>query len=271
MVTLPPGVDIEALKRAYFLQSNRLTDEVALFASRNFAQLGNWRDDAVEDYLRSVLPVVAAGQNQISNLARAFYASAAEYYGQPFTNRPIPTGSVNTQAVRGTPAADVYSRGFLATRFELSKGKSLDQAVKMGASRIYNIARTDMQLAKTNTGLFVRGNNDNIVGYSRILSGAENCALCYVASTQRYTRGDLLPIHPGCDCGEMPIYGNSDPGQVIDEANLEATHDAVASRFGRAARDGREIDYRQIMIRQHGEIGPVLTVRGQNFTGPSEV
>jgi hypothetical protein len=25
------------------------------------------------------------------------------------------------------------------------------------------------------------------------------------------------------------------------------------------------------MIRQHGEIGPVLTVRGQHFTGPSEV
>lgn len=271
MAKLPVGVDIEAIKRAYFSKSNRLVDEVALFVSRNFEQLGDWSDDAVEAYLRSVLPVVGAGQKQISNLARAFYKAVAEYHGQPFSSRPMASDAVTTQALRGTAAEEVYSRGFLATRYALSRGKSLDAAVKIGSSRLYNIARTDLQLAKTNTGLFVRGNNSNIVGYSRILSGAENCALCYIASTQRYTRGDLLPIHPGCDCGEMPIYGNSDPGQVIDEANLEATHDAVESRFGRAARDGREIDYRQIMIKQHGEIGPVLTVRGQRFTGPGDL
>jgi hypothetical protein len=271
MAKLPPGISIDDLQRAYFNQTNRLTDEVATFASQNFRQLGNWRDESVDGYLRSVLPVVTAGQDQMSKLARAFYAAVAEFYQQPFSAEAIPAASVSTQALRGTPAAEVYSRGFLATRFELSKGKALDAAVNIGASRIYNIARTDMQLSKTNTGLFVRGNNSNITGYSRILSGAENCALCYVASTQRYTLGDLLPIHPGCDCGEMPIYGNTDPGQVIDEANLEATHEAVASRFGRAARDGREIDYRQIMIHQHGEIGPVLTVRGQHFTGPSDI
>jgi hypothetical protein len=66
----------------------------------------------------------------------------------------------------------------------------------------------------------------------------------------------------------MPIYGDQDPGQVIDELRLEATHEAVEERFGVSDRAGRAIDYRQIAIREHGEIGPMLTVADQDFTGP---
>jgi hypothetical protein len=147
----------------------------------------------------------------------------------------------------------------------------MTEAIQLGANRISSIASTDVQLARRNAGFGVRNRNSRIVGFARTLTGAENCALCYVASTQRYTRGDLLPIHPGCDCGEMPIYGNQDPGQVIDELRLEATHEAIQDRFGVSDRAARAIDYRQIAIREHGELGPVLTVAEQNFTGPSDV
>jgi hypothetical protein len=80
-----------------------------------------------------------------------------------------------------------------------------------------------------------------------------------------------MPIHPGCDCGEMPIYGNQDPGQVIDDIRLNATHEAVAARFGVSDRSAREIDYRSIAIREHGELGPLLTVADQHFTGPGSI
>jgi hypothetical protein len=153
----------------------------------------------------------------------------------------------------------------------LDNGKSLTQAIEAGALRISSIASTDVQLARRNAGFQARSRNDRIVGYARTLTGAENCALCYVASTQRYTRGELLPIHPGCDCGEMPIYGTQDPGQVINEARLEATHEAVEERFGISDRGARAIDYRNIMVREHGELGPLLTVRDQKFTGPSDI
>jgi hypothetical protein len=82
----------------------------------------------------------------------------------------------------------------------------------------------------------------------------------------------LLPIHPGCDCGEQPIYGTEDPGQIINEQLLEATHDAIETRFGFSERSGRgELDYRLIEVREHGELGPLLTVRGQHFDGPSSI
>jgi hypothetical protein len=85
-----------------------------------------------------------------------------------------------------------------------------------------------------------------------------------VASTQRYHKGDLLPIHPGCDCGEMPLYGTDDPGQIINQQRLDATHEAVEARFGEFDRSAREIDYRNIMVADHGEMGPVLTWKKHN-------
>jgi len=97
-------------------------------------------------------------------------------------------------------------------------------------------------------------------------------ALCYVASTQRYSRGDLLPIHPGCDCGEEPIYGSSGVSDTIDEQLLDATHQAIDERFGEFDFGGRTVDYRKaIIVREHGELGPVLTVKGQHFTGPNDI
>ena len=271
MAKQPNPKEIEAITAAFFAQTNRLTDEVASFTSNQFKNLGNWGSSREQVYLQTVLPMIKAGQTQMSVLTRAYYAAIAKIHGQPMDPRRAPANLISVQGTRGATAEDVYSRGFVTVRSSLAEGKSLDKAVALGTQRVYNMARTDMQLAKTHTGLFVRNGNSNIVGYSRILSGAENCAMCYIASTQRYTRGNLLPIHPGCDCGEMPIYGNSDPGQIIDKPNLEATHEAVASRFGKAARDGREIDYRLIAVRNHGEIGPVLTVRDQKFTGPSSI
>jgi hypothetical protein len=58
---------------------------------------------------------------------------------------------------------------------------------------------------------------------------------------------------------------------VIDEERLNAVHEAVEARFGFSDPSGREIDYRGITIREHGELGPVLTVKGQHFTGPEEL
>lgn len=106
----------------------------------------------------------------------------------------------------------------------------------------------------------------------RELYGEYDCALCMVASTQRYHKRDLAPIHPGCDCIVKTVTADYDPGQVIDEERLERIHDLVEEAVGRADRSGRAVDYRKIIIaNDHGEIGPVLGFRGQRFTGPDDI
>lgn len=102
-------------------------------------------------------------------------------------------------------------------------------------------------------------NNDNIVGYRRVPAGGNVCELCLTAATQRYHRDDLMPIHPGCSCDVEPLYGSEDPGQVID---------LVTSDTGEPAAVDNPSD---VVVQDHGELGPVLAVRGQAFRGPDDL
>lgn len=257
---------------SYNALSARLVRGTGQRASDLFIGLGSWRDSDFEQFLQLIGQTLSGASLQAARLQVAFYKQMAEASGEKFVAPDLRPQDFSVEALRnGAQAREVYRRPFVDVYTALSEGKQVSQAIAAGAVRISSIASTDIQLARRNAGFQARSRNDRIVGYARTLTGAENCALCYVASTQRYTRGDLMPIHPGCDCGEMPIYGNQDPGQVIDEVRLNATHEAVEQRFGISDPGAREPDYRQIAIREHGELGPMLTVADQSFTGPDQI
>jgi len=257
---------------AYSRLSSRIVRGTGNRMASVFSNLGSWRDEDFERFFELASKTLSGAALQAARLQVAFYQQMASLRGETFVIPQLLSADFTTQVLRnGVSPREVYRRPFVDLYRALSEGRTMTEAIQLGANRISSIASTDVQLARRNAGFGVRDRNSRIVGFARTLTGAENCALCYVASTQRYTRGDLLPIHPGCDCGEMPIYGNQDPGQVIDELRLEATHEAIQDRFGVSDRAARAIDYRQIAIREHGELGPVLTVAEQNFTGPSDV
>ena len=260
------------LSDAYQSVSGRLLNAAGNSASNLFKTLPDWRDENIQMFITQMERLMVASKREAAKLAVAYYREISKLEGQRFIAPVISAAELTTSALRnGADVEQVYTRPFVDMRTALANGKSVSEAINSGAFRAQDLARTEVQLARRGAGLFARGRNSNIVGYLRVLSGSENCALCYVASTQRYRRGDLLPIHPGCDCGEMPIYGNMDPGQVIDEQLLDSTHEAIAQRFGVSDRGARAIDYRLIQVRDNGELGPVLTVRGQNFTGPEDL
>jgi hypothetical protein len=255
---------------AYNRLSGRLINQAGALAVNAFTNLGSWRDADAVRYERLMTTSLLGLKRQATNLTAAYYRAIATDLGQPFQVPEIPLSQLETQALRnGATAATVYRRPFVDLYTALDAGKPMLEAIATGAVRASGLATTELQLARRNAGLSIRNGNDRIVGYIRTLTGSENCALCYVASTQRYRRGDLMPIHPGCDCGEMPIYGDSDPGQVINQQRLDATHEAIGQRFGFETNDREAL--RDIAIREHGELGPVLTIRDQHFTGPSDL
>lgn len=256
-----PGVD------AYHKLSAANLEAAQSIARDNFLNLGSWREDDIQGFIDTVAPKVDFYKNKMATDTFAYYKLMAQSAGKDFKMPRFNKADFAMDSLRnGVGAQDVYQRPFKEMWYRLSKGDDFSQALESGAQRARNIARTEVQLSRRKAGLVARNANDNIVGYIRTLSGQENCGICYLASTQRYTRGDLLPIHPGCDCGEMPIYGDTDPGQVIDQELLDATHESVEQRFGKFDVTGREIDYRKITIRDHGELGPYLTVQGTKFT-----
>jgi hypothetical protein len=169
----------------------------------------------------------------------------------------------------------VYRRPATAVYSALSEGVPYDEAVRRGATRAEQLVVTDMQLAETHSAreVLTKQKKLGVVGYRRVLTGSESCAMCIVASTQRYRVGNLMPIHPACDCKVRTIYGKRDPGRALGGDILEQLHGSVSGCLGAASRDAKTVeDYRKILVtHEHGEIGPVLSIRGHNFTGPDDV
>jgi hypothetical protein len=244
---------------------------VETYARTLWGSLGSWRDDDITRLVAQIVPVVGGAQMQMVALTDAYLNAIATAAGLPMPAAATPARSVTGTATRGVDPREVYRRAGVTVWTALSEGKPLGDAVDAGLARLLSLAGTDLQLAKTRTSLSRLRADRSVAGYRRVLSGGEDCSMCVLASTQRYHREDLLPIHPGCDCDVAPIRGGVDPGQVIAPARLEALHDAVKAQFDTSDRGGREIDYRLIQVREHGELGPVLTWRGQHFDGPDAV
>lgn len=232
--------------------------------------LPDYRDRSVDKFVRVAVPKVQAGQ-----IAQA--RATAEYLGGAVARDEILSARKVDQAVEyRRPAVTVYTA--------LAQGLSLTESVLSGGRRLAELAATDMQLART---VQARASlaNSGFTYYRRVLSGSENCAMCSIASTQRYHKRDLMPIHPGCDCGVEAVNADFDPGQVIDSELLEQVHGTIAEELGvgeRGARDlglgktdsgGRPLsDYTELLVtREHGEWGPTLSWRSDKFTGPGDV
>jgi hypothetical protein len=270
--TIPPEqVDGYAaqLLAAYVVASLATRNWVRDYVAQAWASLGRWDDAAAADFIGLVAPMLDAGRERMAELTATHLAQQTTLAVEHRLTFDTPTLELPSGSPRGVSDEELLRRPFVATWTDLSRGKPLDVAVATGARRADSLAVTDLQLAKTTTARRALSADGRVVGYRRVLTGNESCARCVLASTQRYHVGDLMPIHPGCDCGVAPIVGDHDPGQVIDERTAEEVQQIVADDLGQKYVDagGRgPIDYRKIIVtHDHGEIGPILAVRGQHF------
>jgi hypothetical protein len=225
------------------------------------------RDADVDRLVARIVPVVRSGQLQVAQLTDAYIGRMSQAAGISWT------AGVNRALVdyRGVPFDVVYKRPAVTAYSSLTAGSTFAVAKKAGLDRLSSIVTTDIQQTRNRQAQQSMGRSGFSL-FRRQLSGSENCALCSIASTQRYTRGDLMPIHPGCDCAVVPLNSPNDPGQVIDGDRLETIHAEVERFVGEADRGGRAPDYRKLIVsREHGELGPTLTWLDDSFTGPDDL
>lgn len=222
----------------------------------------DFSDDTIDMVVELVTPKVVASQRQVAELTSVYFARATGTDPLP-VDQDVLTG-------RGLPLAEVYRRPVVTARGALARGAPPEKALEAGGKRLQSLAGTDVQMAK------VRQADKSLKHggqqfYRRVPKGAATCALCLIASTQRYKVGNLAPIHPLCDCGVDVIRGDRVP-HVIDPGTLEKTHERVASLVGKDDRGGRDLDYRKLIItHEHGEIGPLLSWRGDHFTSAADI
>ena len=254
--------DLDSLNRlteAYDSQVHAIRQQITAFGQAYWDSLPHYRASAVEDMIQAITPRVTAGQLRIADLTRAYLAQCARELGWKVVLPPIDQDEI--RGARGVDPRVVYRRPAVDVYTALAAGKPLPQAAAEGRLRLTQLIGGDMQLAKVHASRqSMRGYPEEGQFYRRVLTGRENCALCVVASTQRYYRGDLLPIHPGCDCGVQPLPPGLAVNQVIDEDLLEQVHQITADRLGVSDRGGRTPDYRKLLtVSEHGEYGPTLS------------
>lgn len=255
-----PDLDsLNRLSQAYDSQVHAIRQQITAFGQAYWDSLPHYRASAVEDMIEAITPRVTAGQLRIADLTRAYLAQCARELGWKVVLPPIDQDEI--RGARGVDPRIVYRRPAVDVYTALAAGKPLPQAADEGRLRLTQLIGGDMQLAKVHASRqSMRGYPEEGQFYRRVLTGRENCALCVVASTQRYYRGDLLPIHPGCDCGVQPLPPGLAVNQVIDEDLLEQVHQITADRLGVSDRGGRTPDYRKLLtVSEHGEYGPTLS------------
>lgn len=212
-----------------------------------------------------VVPAVEAAQIRVANLTAVHLARQAGA-------KPLDVDPELVTRGRGVDPETVYQRPIIAARSVLAEHKPFVDAKAAGARRLEQLVTTDVQMAKirqADRSLRATGRER----YRRVPKGESTCALCRIAATQPYSVGDLLPIHPGCDCGVDEIPAGLNLDDLLDvEALLESTHAKVEAFTDIADRGGRAVDYRKLLItEEHGEIGPLLAWDGQKFTGESQI
>lgn len=253
-----------------------LSERLIITLIRIFLGLESWRDADADRFVAQVVPVVQGGQRALAALTAAYVADqASQALGRVIGPPGVPDReAINLRA--GIDPEAVYRRPFVTVYTALARGESLTRALHLGEVRLREIAEMDLQQTYARASrAAMRGLPESARPrfWRRELQGQENCALCVVASTQRYRVEDLNPIHPGCDCRVQPIYGR-DPGQVIAPDLLEQVHGAVQTLTGKADRGARAPDYRHLVVqmtRDHGELGPLLVRPNNRFTGPEDL
>lgn len=210
--------------------------------------LPEYREENVDAFARTVVPVVTGAARRVATLAAA-YLAALEAEALGIAARPvgIPLDVSDPARIRGVASLlDVYRRPGVTVWTALANGVPFSKAVDQGLDRARTLAASDVQLAKTHASRYVTDARPRIVGYKREPNGG-SCPLCSADASTTYPPGDLMPTHPGCNCDVVPVFGERDVASIDRSAEAD---DVLA-------------------VHEHGELGPVLEAAGVSFAGPS--
>ena len=179
----------------------------------------NPSDFAAAQWVQLAGPLLQAAQQTAAGLAISYvdtYVAAATGTAGALTDL-VAADFLNP---RGVPLDELLMRPVIEMRSKLANGATMREAVDAGGARASQIGATDPMLSYRAASSEAMQQNPRVVGYRRV-PDAKACKFCLLVSTQRYTDGDLMALHPHCGCTVAPIVGSKDPGRVLDQALLD--------------------------------------------------
>lgn len=147
----------------------------------------------------------------------------------------------------GLPPEDLYQRSIVRSRAMLAAGAVWAVAMAAGRARAVSTAQTDVILANRAAAQVQADVRPQVEGFSRVLDPGA-CEYCAGLADETYSSANDVPLHPRCGCSVAPIIGGHDPAKSLN------AHQADPSNADQAD------------VRQHGEMGAVITAAGDSFS-----
>jgi hypothetical protein len=260
--------DIASLVTAQAAQRQQIEDDAVAAALMLLAGFRDWYSTAaITAWAKQMAQLVETHQHLTAAVANAYMAQVlSTLTGRRVTPAPL----VDVATVRtGVTHPGVYGRVADTWRYQASRLKPVDgqpapdlvSPDEAARAKLEESVAADIRLADRAQQSRAMRSQQAVRHYRRVihpeLTKDGSCGTCAAASTRLYKVGDLLPMHNGCKCTVLPVVGQSDPGDVLNQHDLKLLY-GVAGSTGRA--DLAKIRYR---VDQHGELGPVLGAANQ--------
>jgi hypothetical protein len=200
-------------------------------------------------FVERVVPIVLASQESVVAATDA-YMSLEAGMSTGTSREPWRLDAsrlIGARARRGELLEDVYGRNHRATQgtFRERMAREVD---------------TDITLAERGATYVHTEGDPRIAGYRRVLGTGKHCGLCVAASSQRYSKGDLRPIHLKCGCTTQPIYGDVRSFQRPNRARLNQLYEQAGGtgsrQLSRIKVDNPDLPEVEII---NTALGPTLT------------
>ncbi|MFJ4173401.1 hypothetical protein [Microbacterium sp. NPDC089696] len=182
----------------------------------------------------------------------------------------------------GTPIVEVYKRPArqlehkIRERFRNPETEKVawpdrvpDEVWKTFEERLTSIVNDDIAAVARDESQKVMDASAKVIGYRRVIhpefSKTGTCGLCIVAASRFYSKSELMPLHDLCKCTISPLTKDRDLGLRLNDADLARIYAAAGSNY---ADDLKRIT---VQVREHGELGPILTQKGDSFRSLAKV
>lgn len=254
----------------YAAQTEALAAQTAAAVSSAYAGVNLYNAAAVAAAAEQAADVSDTAALLAAGLAAQFFGITMSQMlgsGVAIPNLPLPP------LRNGVSMVDVFERVAKLYRRRVANGATPAEAFEAAVRYGVVLADTNVRLAEREASRQVLSYLAPLVGvtgYRRVVrpeaSETGTCGLCLVASDQVYAYRDLMPLHTRCKCVVLPIIGEFDPGNSLNNLSLK---DVYAAAGGTTA--GEKLKQVRYAVNDHGELGPVLTVKGQRFTGRDQL
>lgn len=240
---------VSALTAAYQGEMKRTRAAVSAHVASTWRRLPNYRDEQIPGFLKATLPVVQAGQRRAVALTSAYLS---RMLGAPPVGLDV-EALIGAAVRNGMDPAEVYRRPFVTTWAAIQR-IGLEAAIQKGLSRLESTADMDVAMSGRDALLAYQreapaSESDRIIGWTRVAEPG-CCDFCLSIDGAHTGPEEPQPLHNRCGCTADPITARS---------GLVGALLGIGSQIG------------DTVIRDHGELGPVITAHGDAFAGPDDL